>query len=100
MTWNVAYDEPEPLPAVALRAAFERAGGPTMTLTFVVDPGTDKERTRTVTVPVNSVLDIYGSPAVYDDAGATMPTSFDGMEDHTFYVFTDPDRAVTGRDGE
>ena len=100
MTWNVVYDEPEPLPAVALRAAFERAGGPTMTLTFVVDPGSEKERTRTVTVPINSVLDIYGSPAVYDDAGATVPTSFDGMEDHTFYVFTDPDRAVTGRDGE
>ena len=48
----------------------------------------------------NSVLDFYGSPAVYDEAGATVPTSFDGMEDHTFYVFTDPDRAVTGRDGE
>ena len=100
MTWNVAYDEPEPLPAVALRAAFERDGGPVMTLTFVVDPGSEKERTRTLTVPVNSVLDIYGSPAVFDDAGATVPTVFDGMEDHTFYVFTDSDRAASGRDGE
>ena len=99
-TWNVSYDEPEPLPAVALRAAFEREGGPVMTLTFVADPGSEKERTRTVAVPVNSTLDIYGSPAVYDDAGATVPTAFDGMEDHTFYVFTDPDGAASGRDGE
>lgn len=91
-TWNVLYDVPEPVPAAILRAAFERTSGSRVTLNFIVNPGREGERTCTVTVPANSALRIAGAPAAFDDAEATVPSEGSTMEDHTFYVFTDPEK--------
>lgn len=49
-----AYDTPEPVASRALRAGFERPSENLMTVTFVVDAGTDHEFSRDLTVPANT----------------------------------------------
>ncbi len=91
---TVAYDTPEPVASRTLRAGFERASGNLMTVTFVVDAGTDHEFSRELTVPVNTEAgQMFGdTPFVFfNDADCETLSHWDRMSDRTIYVFTNPD---------
>ena len=92
------YDTPEPLTCRTLRAPFERASENTMTMTYVIDPGTDHEIKRELTVPTNTeASQMFGeAPVVYfNDADCKTLSHWDRMSDRTFYIFTNPDEALT-----
>ena len=93
----VEYDAPEPLACHTLRSAFERDCEEKMTVTFVVDPGSDHEFARSATVPANmDFAYMYGeTPLVYfDDPDCEKVSSWDRMSDMTKCVFTYPDEAL------
>ena len=95
-----AYDTPEPVASRTLRAGFERASGNLMTVTFVVDAGTDHEFSRELTVPVNTEAgQMFGdTPFVYfNDADCETLSHWDRVSDRTIYVFTNPDDALIGK---
>ena len=97
---TAAYDTPEPVASRTLRAGFERASGNLMTVTFVVDAGTDHEFSRELTVPVNTEAgQMFGdTPVVYfNDADCETLSHWDRMSDRTIYVFTNPDDALIGK---
>lgn len=100
---TVDFDLPEPMAARILRASFERDIENMMTLTVVVDPGSDHEFTESLTVPANNNFSLFyiGSSSVpmvsFDDADGTVVTHWDRMSDHTWYVFTNPDEELVER---
>ena len=91
---DVEYDTPEPVASRTLRAGFERASENMMTVTFVVDGGTDHEFSRALTVPTNSEAgQVFGdTPWVcFSDADCETLSHWDRMSDRTIYIFTNPD---------
>lgn len=95
---TVAYDTPEPAASHNLRAPFERNSVNMMTLTFVVDHGTDHEFSRELTVPVNTEAgQMFGntSAVCFDDADCETLSHWDRMSDKTLYIFTNPDNELT-----
>lgn len=97
---DVEYDKPEPLACRTLRAPFERNTENMMTVSFVIDHGTDHEISRQLTVPVNTDAGmLFGDvPFVYfnDPDGETL-THWDRMSDLSLYIFTNPDEELTVR---
>lgn len=96
----VEYDTPEPLACRTLRAAFERSAKNMMTVSFAVDPGSDHEIDRQITVPVNTDAGMmFGYvPFVYfnDPDGETL-SHWDRMSDLSLYIYTNPDEELTGK---
>ncbi len=95
VTWSVdvAYDEPEPQASMVLRAAFERQSDHMVTLTYVVDPGTDHELSKVLTVPANSQASFLTGDQPYvlfNDPDNTTLTDWDGLTDISWYIYTDP----------
>lgn len=85
---TVAYDTPEPVASRTLRAGFERASGNLMTVTFVVDAGTDHAFSRELTVPTNTEAgQMFGdTPFVnFNDAECETLSHWDRMSDRTIY---------------
>ncbi|MBO4360841.1 MAG: hypothetical protein J5822_08180, partial [Eubacteriaceae bacterium] len=101
---DVAYDEPEPMASVILRTAFERPTDHPVTLTVKIDPGTDHERSREVTVPANSEFGyILGSDVSYvtfNDPDCTILANWDNISDFAWYVITDPSDEVVQKYSE
>ena len=97
---DAEYDKPEPLACRTLRAPFERNTENAMTVSFVVDPGTDHEFSRQLTVPVGTEAGMmHGNvPFVFfhDPDGETL-IHWDRMSDNSAYVFTNPDEELTAR---
>ena len=90
---SVAYDTPEPAASRTLRASFERPSENMMTVTFVVDAGTDHAFSREITVPVNTEFGMmFGNAPVvfFDDPDCEALTHWDRMSDKTMYIFTNP----------
>ena len=97
---DMEYDEPEPLACRTLRAAFERDAENMMTVSFMVDAGTDHAFSRALIVPTNTDAGVlYGDvPFVYfnDPHGETL-SHWDRMSDLSLYVFTNPDEELTAK---
>jgi len=97
---DVKYDLPEPLACRTLRASFERNTENAMTVSFIVDAGTDHGFSRALTVPVSTEASLmFGDvPFVYfnDSNGETL-AHWDRMSDLNLYVFTNPDEALTAK---
>ena len=94
INYKAFYDEPEPRRVRNMRAAFERYCENTIDATMVVDPGTDREISESMTIPVGSNIkyrsDNPDSTIVFDNAEATELTHWDGMKDKSTYIFTEP----------
>lgn len=91
---SVEYGTPESLACRALRAAFERDSENMMTLTFLIDFGTEREMIRKFSVPVNMEASfMFGSvPFVYfNDPDCETLSHWDRMSDRSIYIFTYPD---------
>ena len=88
------YDQPEPRQVCNMRNSFERYCENMITATFTVDPGTDREMSASMTIPVGSLVtyitDNMDRAIMFDDAEATTLTHWDGMRDKGSYIFTDP----------
>ena len=97
---DMEYDMPEPLACRTLRAPFERDTENTMTVSVVVDAGTDHAFSRALTVPVNTDAGmVFGDvPFVYfnDPDGETL-AHWNRMSDFNSYIFTNPDEELTAR---
>lgn len=91
---TAVYDAPEPTRVTNLRTAFERYSENTVTMTVVVDPGSDHETSRSITIPIGSIFsfrtDNQSRAICFDDAAASKVTHWDGLHSKTFYLFTDP----------
>ena len=91
---KVSYDAEEPRNARNLRAAAERYCENMIDVTFTVDPGTDHELSKSMTMPVGSVVnyvcDNMENDVTFDNAEATELTHWDGMKSKSIYIFTDP----------
>jgi hypothetical protein len=74
-----------------MRAAAERSAELTADLTIVMNPGTDREVTESMTVPVGSTV-IYVTnedTTLYEDAECTVPAArWDKLSDMTWYLVT------------
>ncbi len=94
-----AFDEAEPAAARVLCAAFERPAEKRMRVTLVADPGTGRERSESVSVPVNTEVRIGAdaSAVYFDDARASCLSHWDRMHDRTFYLFTAPSPELSAR---
>lgn len=95
-----AYDRPEPLVSLVLRAAFERDDASKIDLTYVIDPGTDREIVKTMTVPANTNcwFSCDSVPFVYFyDQEQTVVSGWDRMSDLTVYIYTDPSEELGQR---
>lgn len=58
-----------------------------------MDPGSDHEVTKTLTLPKNVENGVYDnghSYVIFDDEECTTVSHWDRMSDHTWYIFTDP----------
>ncbi len=87
------YDEPVPSCINAIEGFFERGNvSAAVTVTATVNPGTEKELTKSVTIPANSAVDFYtpdiANPAYYSDYECTQPVTeqWDMMSDLTVYI--------------
>lgn len=97
---TVQYDTLEPIASRTLRASFERKIENMMTVTFVIDHGTDHEIIRELTVPANMEAGMmYGStPYVYfNDANCETVSHWDRKSDLSIYLFTNPDDELNER---
>lgn len=96
---RVSYDRSEPVACRALRAAIDRVGVETMNVNYIVDPGTDHEAAKTITVPANTnCYALCDGPYVYFyDAEQTIVSGWDKMSDLTVYLYTNPDEALMQR---
>lgn len=97
---DVKYDLPEPLACRTLRAPFERNTENAMTVSFIVDAGTDHGFSRALTVPVSTEASLmFGDvPFVYfNDPNDETLAHWDRMSDLNLYVFTNPDEALTAK---
>lgn len=97
---DLAYDLPEPIVSLTLRAAFERDGVDTIDVRYVIDPDTERETVKTMTVPVytNCWIVLDSAPYVYFyDREQTVLSGWDKTSDLTVYVFTDPDEELSRR---
>lgn len=94
----MSYDQPEPFACRVLRAAFERDARNTMNMTYLIDPGTDHETVRTLTLPANTDcrFSAVTTPYVYFyDPDCTRMSGWDGMSDLTVYIYTNPSDELT-----
>ncbi len=94
------YDTPEPLASHTLRAAFERSDDSMVDVTYVVDPGTKGEQTKTAAVPVGTetVYSVGDVPSVcFSDRDAATLIPWDGISDVSWYVFTNPGKELTAK---
>lgn len=91
---TAAYDAPRPRRVRNLLAAIERYCEHTVTVTYVADSGTDHERSGSFTMPVGSAVgyrsDHPESAIICDDPEANSVSHYDGMQDRTFYIITEP----------
>lgn len=97
---HVEYDEPEPYAARVMSAAFERSSKNMIHVTYVIDPGTDHEIVRTITLPANTEcgLPSLDEPfAYFYDADCTTLYPWDRMSDHTIFIITNPSEEVYDR---
>ena len=99
-TASFEYDTPEPMACRNLRAGFERTSENMMTVNFVVDPGSEQEFTRTLTIPENSdcgVIPYYIPIAIFNDPDCETLTHWDRKSDASFYIFTNPSDELVGK---
>lgn len=98
---TAAYDEPQPRRVRNMLAAIEHYCEHVVTVTFVVDSGYDHERSGSLTMPVGGVAvyrcDHSESAIICDDPEANSVTHYDGMQDRTFYIITEPSEAQVER---
>ena len=87
------YDEPVPSCINAIEGFFERGNiGAVVTVTATSNPGTEKEMTKSVTIPANSWVSFYTpdieNPAYYSDYECTQPITeqWDMMSDLTVFI--------------
>lgn len=87
------YDEPVPSCINAIEGFFERGNViASVTVTATVNPGTEKEMTKSVTIPANSAVDFYtpdiANPAYYSDYECTQPITeqWDMMSDLKVFI--------------
>ncbi len=94
LSQKASYDVEEPRKVRNLRVAAERYCENMIEATVTVDPGTDHELSKSMTMPVGSVInyvcDNQEDPAIFDNAEATELTHWDGMKSKSVYIFTDP----------
>lgn len=99
--YTATYDAPEPRRMRNMRAAFERYCEHTVDVTMVCDAGTDREFSKTITIPVGSQInyscDNAGKALACDDPETLEVTHFDGMASKTLYIITDPTDEQTER---
>ncbi|MBO4915568.1 MAG: hypothetical protein J5449_10215 [Oscillospiraceae bacterium] len=100
---TAAYDVPEPRRVSNLWAAAERYCENTIDVTMTVDPGTEREFSRSITLPVGSVINYRcdnmdkNRIVSFDDAEATRLTHWDGMQSKNIYLFTEPSEELIAR---
>ncbi|MBR1833357.1 MAG: hypothetical protein IJ784_13165 [Ruminiclostridium sp.] len=92
-TDNYKYDEPVPSCINAIEGFFERGNvGAVVTVTATSNPGTEKEMTKSVTIPANSWVSFYTpdieNPAYYTNYECTQAWDgdWDMMSDLTVYI--------------
>lgn len=98
---TAAYDAPRPRRVRNMLAAIDRYCEHLITVTFIVDSGTDHERSGSLTMPVGSDpvyrSDHPESAIICDDPEANSVTHYDGMQDRTFYIITEPSEGQVER---
>ena len=87
-TINIEFDQPEPEELGTLLAKFDDSAADKMiTYTYVLNPGTDKEVTKSLTVAKDSIVDFYSkdifNPEYYKDYECTKPLGLDEKIDKT-----------------
>ena len=91
-THNMEYDTATPAACSVMMAAFEKYAENMMTVTFVADPGTEREIRASAKIPVNSecsfMIDDQENIALFTDRACTKLVSehWDRMSDMTYYV--------------
>lgn len=86
------YDVEPPRTVYVLTGAFDRYTPNTVTVTATAHPGTDKEITKSITVPLNSMVSFYTpdmtAPEYFKDYECTQPYTeeWDMMSDLTIYI--------------
>lgn len=95
--FRVVCDQTAPLACRVLRAAIERDGMKTMNVNYIVDPGTEHETVKTITVPANTgCYLICEEPFVFFyDQEQTIVSGWDRMSDLTVYIYTNPGEALS-----
>ncbi len=89
---NYEYDVDPPRTVDVLVGVFERYSPNTVTVTATAHPGTDKEITKSITVPANSMVSFYTpdmtAPEYFKDYDCTQPYTeeWDMMSDLTVYI--------------
>ena len=99
-TLTVTYNTPEPEACRALRAAFESEDS--MTMSFVIDPGSDHESASSMTIasgtPITFVQGELDFLCFGDPECSSIPDwDWDQKSDYTWYIFTDPDDELVER---
>ncbi len=95
-TMDVAYDEPEPRACAVLRACLNEDSLGSADVRFTVDPGTEKTRTLSFTVPYGHAVAYTAERqvlGVYTDEACTQPVTrrWDRMSDlELYFVLGDP----------
>ena len=81
---KASYDVEEPRKVRNMRVAAERYCENMIDATVTVDPGTDHELSKSLTMPVESMLNYYcdnmDKAICFDNAEATELTHWDGMK--------------------
>ena len=89
------YDQPVPRYIDSIEGFFSRGNvAAAVTVTATSNPGTEKEMTKSITIPANSAVDFYTpdieNPAYYTDYECTQPfdiyEDWDMMSDLTVYI--------------
>jgi hypothetical protein len=87
------YDQPVPRYIDSIEGFFERGNvTAAVTVTATSNPGTEKELTKSITIPANSAVDFYTpdieNPAYYTDYECTQPFEgdWDMMSDLTVFI--------------
>ena len=92
ITEHYEYDSELPRTVDVLAGVFERYNPNVVTVTATAHPGTDKEITKSVTVPANSMVSFYTpdmtAPEYFKDYECTQPLTeeWDMMSDLTVYI--------------
>lgn len=94
LSTKASYDVEEPRKVRNMRVAAERYCENMIDATVTVDPGTDHELSKSMTMPVGSIInyicDNMDKAISFDNAEATELTHWDGMKSKSIYLFTDP----------
>ena len=89
LIYDVCYDEPEDRACRNLRALAERDAPQVVTVTLVMNPGTEAENSQTMTVPAGSNVVYIAAEGMdmFEDPACTVPAEqWDRFSDHTYYM--------------